>query len=167
MNVPNPIEGHEAANKQYVDNATANSVRTNVENTFTANQKINNAKLELRNNDEAFKLGNSSTNNACYVGLYNGNTRMGFFGKERANSNNLSFVNETSNADILLQTKGNGKIRINNVEVATVNSLNGVKLKQVEIKRAINSNTDIITGLGPNKKIANIEVYRQSSVGDQ
>ena len=99
--VPEPTEANNPATKAYVDNAIQNitpgsggSIDTSNFATLNTNQTISGQKtfsnaitITKTNGALQFKPG---TNQSGYLEFYNGNTRIGYFGKGSASSNDLT-----------------------------------------------------------------------------
>ena len=100
--VADPTNATDAANKRYVDNAIANSggsgsggsidtsnfATLNTNQTITGEKTFSNAITITKTNGALqFKPG---TNQPAYFEFYNGNTRIGYFGKGSASNNNLT-----------------------------------------------------------------------------
>ena len=94
LKINEPIEATNPATKQYVDNQISNiQIPTNVTTTNT-NQTISGEKtfsslvtITKTNGALAFKPG---TNQPAYFEFYNGNTRIGYFGKGSSGNNNMT-----------------------------------------------------------------------------
>lgn len=101
--VPEPTEAQNPATKQYVDNAIANitpgsggSIDTSNFATLNTNQTISGQKtfsnaitITKTNAALQFKPG---TNQSSYLEFYNGNTRVGHFGKGSASNNDIALA---------------------------------------------------------------------------
>ena len=99
--VPEPTEAQNPATKQYVDNAiqnitpgsggsidTSNFATLNTNQTITGEKTFSNAITITKTNGALqFKPG---TNQPAYFEFYNGNTRIGHFGKGSSSNNNLT-----------------------------------------------------------------------------
>lgn len=73
---------------------------------------------------EAQRLQPSSPNAACYYAFFKNKTnRSGYFGYESMSHSHFVIANEADDANIVFKTRGSGKVRINGVDIATVNDI--------------------------------------------
>ena len=103
ITIPTPTQNNQAANKEYVDNAiqnitpgsggsidTSNFATLNTNQTITGQKTFSNAITITKTNGALqFKPG---TNQSGYLEFYNGNTRIGHFGKGSSSNNNLNLA---------------------------------------------------------------------------
>lgn len=89
----------------------------------TLNDKINNINTNkniFEKNDEAIKIQPATANNAAFISLYKDKTnRTAYIGHDSASTNDITISSDVNNGNIILKTKGNGKVKINNKEVST------------------------------------------------
>lgn len=86
--IPHPTEGNNPATKYYVDTQLQNKVSTSGNQTISGDKTFNNLVTITKTNGAlAFKPG---TNQPAYFEFYNGNTRIGYFGKGSSGNNNMT-----------------------------------------------------------------------------
>ncbi|MGL4850963.1 MAG: Ig-like domain-containing protein [Clostridium sp.] len=119
------LEGHRTAHHDRITALESNSggggsaFNPSTNYTITGNRtwKGNNI---IEKDGDALRIRPVTNNAASYLSFAKDrSTRSAYFGYSSSSSNVLAIANEKSNADINLITVGTGKVKVNNVEVAT------------------------------------------------
>lgn len=127
INVATPTAIHDAANKQYVDNAiqnitpgsggsidTSNFATLNTNQTISGQKTFSNAiQITKTNATLQFKPG---TNQSSYLEFYNGNTKIAHFGKGSSSSNNFNLAAQSGQ---LLIEASQGIVARSSIEFGT------------------------------------------------